>query len=349
MKIVIANKTISERSSPFVIAEAGVNHNGRLDLALRMVDVAAAAGADAIKFQTFRAQDLAAKSAKMAAYQKRNTGKSESQLAMLKRLELKESFYEPIVKRCKKRKIIFLSTPLGGFEPVDFLEGLGVSAFKVASCDLDNIPVLGYIARLQKPIILSTGMANMREINEAITCIKSQGNNKIIALHCTANYPCPLEEVNLASIQTMMQKLGVLVGYSDHTLGIHVSVMAAALGACVIEKHFTLDAGMRGPDHKASISPAELKELVTAVKSVRTVLGSPDKKPTKSERAMIKDARKSVVAVRDIKKGELFTKENIGIKRPGTGLSPKHYSMIIGTRARKNIAPDTLLKQEHYA
>lgn len=349
MRIAIANKIISKNSAPFVIAEAGVNHNGRLDLALKMVDVAAEAGADAIKFQTFRAQDLATKTAKMAAYQKRNTGKRESQLAMLKRIELKESFYEPIVKRCQKKKILFLSTPLGGFESVDFLEGLGVSAFKVASCDLDNIPVLGYIARLQKPIILSTGMANMREINEAITCIKSQGNNKIIALHCTANYPCPLEEVNLASMQTMMQKLGVLVGYSDHTLGTQVSVMAATLGACVIEKHFTLDVGMPGPDHKASISPAELKELVSAVKSARTVLGSPDKKPTKSEQAMIKDARKSVVAMRDIKKGELFAEENIGIKRPGTGLSPKHYPTIIGTRARKNIASDTLLKQEHYA
>lgn len=349
MRIAIANRIISKNSAPFVIAEAGVNHNGSLHLALLMVDAAARAGADAVKFQTFKAQGLATKAARMAAYQKKNTRRQESQFAMLKRLELKESFYEPIVKRCKKRKIIFLSTPLGGFGSVDFLEGLGVSAFKVASCDLDNIPVLGYIARLQKPIILSTGMANMREINEAITCIKSQGNNKIIALHCTANYPCPLEEVNLASMQTMMQKLGVLVGYSDHTLGTQVSIMAVIMGARVIEKHFTLDVNMQGPDHKASISPAELKELVTTVKSVRTVFGSPDKKPTKSERAMIKDARKSVVAVRDIKKGDLFTKENIGIKRPGTGLSPKYYSMIIGTRARKNIASDMLLKQEHYA
>src|SRR3989338_7781087 len=182
MNIAIANKIISENSGPFVIAEAGVNHNGRLDLALRMVDAASAAGADAVKFQTFNAGDLATKAAKMAAYQKKNTRRQESQLAMLKRLELKESFYKPIMRRCKKRKIIFLSTPLGGFASVDLLERLGVSAFKVASCDLDNIPVLGYIARLKKPMIISTGMANMREIKEAIACIKSQGNNKIIAM-----------------------------------------------------------------------------------------------------------------------------------------------------------------------
>ena len=349
MNIAIANKIISENSGPFVIAEAGVNHNGRLDLALRMVDAASAAGADAVKFQTFKAGDLVTKAAKMAAYQKKNTRRQESQLAMLKRLELKESFYKPIMRRCKKRKIIFLSTPLGGFASVDLLERLGVSAFKVASCDLDNIPVLGYIARLKKPMIISTGMANMREIKEAIACIKSQGNNKIIAMHCTANYPCSLYEANLASMQTMMRQLGVIVGYSDHTLGIQVSIMAATLGACVIEKHFTLDPNIQGPDHKASISPAELKELVSAVKSVKTILGSSVKGPTKSERAMSKEAKKSIVAVRNIKKGELFTRENIGIKRPGTGLRPEYYSKIVGKRARKNIISDALLKKEDYA
>ena len=347
--ITIANKKISPNAPPFVIAEAGVNHNGRLDVAVRMVDAAARAGADAIKFQTFRAQDLATKTAKMVAYQKKNTGRSESQLAMLKRLELKESFYDPIMKRCKKRKIIFLSTPLGGFESIDFLESLKVSAFKVASCDLDNTPVLGYIARLQKPMLISTGMANMGEIKQAIACIKSQGNDKIIALHCTANYPCSLDEVNLASMQTMMRELGVPVGYSDHTLGIQVSVMAATLGARVIEKHFTLDPNMQGPDHKASISPEELKELVSAVKSVKTILGSSVKKPTKSEKAMSKDARKSVVATQDIKKGELFTRDTIGMKRPGTGIRPQLYSKIIGKQAKQNIPADSLLKKRHYA
>ena len=347
-KIKIGNKFIGKNQPVFIIAEAGVNHNGRLDLALKLVDAAAAAGADAVKFQTFKAEQLVTKEGEMAEYQKKNIGKTESQLEMLKKLELKEKFYAPIVRRCKEKKIIFLSTPHGGFEAVDFLQKLGAPAFKFGSGDLNNLPVLQYAAKFKKPIILGTGMANMREVKDAVACIKKTGNDKIIVLHCTTNYPCPLDEVNLSATLTMMKELGVLVGYSDHTLGNQVPVMAATLGACVLEKHFTLDKTMPGPDHVASAEPAELKEIIESVKKVELILGRATKKPNKSERALSKIARKSVVAIKNIKKGEKFTKENLGIKRPGTGLSPKFFNLIIGKRARKNLLRDAIIKIGDY-
>lgn len=350
MKFVkIADQKIGPGFPPFVIAEAGVNHNGKLKLALKLVDAAAAAKADAVKFQTFRAENVTTRHAQMAAYQKKNLGKTESQLAMVKKLELPERFYPRIIERCRKRKIIFLSAPHGGFQSVDLLQSLKVPAFKFGSGDLTNIPLLQYAARLKKPLILATGMATMTEIKEALTAVKKTGNQQIIVLHCTSNYPCPLDEVNLRAMLTMTKALPYPVGYSDHTLGIEVSVMAATFGACLIEKHFTLSRRMKGPDHIASVEPLELKELVRQVKNVETILGSPVKKPSPAEIANIKVARKSVVAIKLIKKGEKFTARNLDVKRPGTGLAPKLLPQILGKTAQRTIAPDSLITKNDYA
>jgi len=347
--IMLGGREVSYGRPVFVIAEAGVNHNGKLATALKLVDVAARAGADAVKFQTFNAEDVVTKGGEMAAYQKKNLGSSKSQRDMLKTLELKESFYKPIIAQCKKKKILFLSTPHGGFKAVDFLQKLGVSAFKFGSGDITNIPLLEYAARFKKPMILGTGMSTIQEVKAAVACIKRAGNRKIAVLHCTTNYPCSLDEVNLKAMQTMMRELDVLVGYSDHTLGIQVPVMAATLGACVIEKHFTLNKNAQGPDHKASIDPNELAEIVQRVKRVKTILGSSVKKPNKSEAIMMRDVRKSIVSLRDIQKGEKFTKENIGIKRPGTGLPPKEYASILGKKAKRAIRKDSLIQRVDYA
>ncbi len=343
--IKIGNKLIGENQPVFIIVEAGVNHNGRLDLALKLIDAASNAGADAVKFQTFKAEDVAIPAAKMAEYQKKNIGKTKSQFAMLKKLELEGKFYKPIIERCKKRKIIFLSTPHGGFESVDFLQSLGVPAFKFGSGDLTNLPVLEYAAKFKKPMILSTGMATMIEIKEAISAVKKAGNDKIVALHCTTNYPCPIEEVNLRAMQRMMKDLDISVGYSDHTLGIQVPIMAATLGACVIEKHFTLNKKLPGPDHKASAESGELKELIRQVRNVSTILGSSIKKPTKGELPMLKTVRKSVVSLANIRKGEKFNKKNIGIKRPGTGIEPKYFGQLLGRKVKVDICANDLIKR----
>lgn len=347
-KLKISNCYISHQSPVFIIAEAGVNHNGSLETAFKLIDAAADAGADAIKFQTFKAEDLVTHAGKMAEYQKKNIGKEESQLTMLKKLELPDNFYLPIIKHCKKRKIIFLSTPHGGFKAVDLLVKLKVPAFKFGSGDLTNLPLLEYAAKFGKPMILGTGMATLSEVSDAVDIIKKNGNNQTIILHCTTNYPCPLSEVNLRVMMTMKQKLSVLVGYSDHTNGIQVPIMAATLGACLIEKHFTLDKNMVGPDHKASIEPNELKMMVQAIRAVDVVLGSLVKKPTKSENKIIKTVRKSLVSLTTIKKGYKFTSENVGIKRPGTGLAPKYYHEIIGSISKRDIKADVLIQKSHY-
>ena len=347
-EIKIDNKLIGGKYPAFVIAEAGVNHNGSLEIALKLVDAAAAAGADAIKFQTFKAEDVVTKAGKMASYQLKNIGKAMSQIEMIKGFELKESFWSLIIDRCKKNKIIFLSTPHGGFHSVDLLQSLGIAAFKIGSGDLTNLPVLKHAASLKKPMILGTGMATLEEVKEAIDCIKSVGNNQIIVLHCTTNYPCPLDEVNLKAMLTMKSKLGVLVGYSDHTQGIQIPIMAATLGACLVEKHFTLDKNMPGPDHKASLEPNELKNMVDSIRNIPMIFGSEIKKPNVSEMPMIKTVRKSIVATRNIKKGEIFSQQNLSIKRPGTGIHPKHFYKIIGRVAKKNIGDDKLIKENDY-
>lgn len=332
----------------FIIAEAGVNHNGRLDLALRLVDAAAGAGADAIKFQTFKAEGVVTKGGELVAYQKNNIRKFKNQLDMLRSLEIKESFYKSIIKRCEKKNIIFLSTPHGGFQSVDFLEKFKVSAFKFGSGDITNLPLLAYAAHFKKPIILGTGMSNMQEVRDAIRCIKKAGNDKIVVLHCTTSYPCPHDEVNLAAMRSMAKELDVLIGYSDHTHGIQAAVMATTLGASVIEKHLTLDKNFSGPDHKASVEPKEFKEMVEWLRNIPIVLGSSSKKPTEQELLHRHLVRKSLVADKDIMKGEIFTENNLAIKRPGTGMMPERYFSIIGKRAKRNISKDTILRQNDY-
>lgn len=345
-EIKIGNKIISNKSPVFIIAEAGVNHNGKLNLALKLVDAAADTGADAVKFQTWKAEQVVTSGGEMAGYQKKNIGKTESQLEMLKKIELNERFYGPIVERCKKRNILFLSTPHGHIESADFLHKLGVSAFKIGSGDLTNRPFLEHVAKFGKPMILGTGMATLAEVKDAMRWIKRVGNNKIVFLHCTTNYPCPLEEVNLKAMQTMMKELpDVLVGYSDHTEGSIVSSMAVSLGACVIEKHLTLDKNMKGPDHKASSNPEELKNAIQAIRSIPVVMGSSVKQPTVNEKIVTPIARKSIVSLKPIKKKEKFTKKNLGIKRPGNGILPKYYSTLLGKLAKRNIVGDTLIQK----
>jgi N,N'-diacetyllegionaminate synthase len=347
--VLIQTKKIGYGLDPFIIAEAGVNHNGLLKNALKLVDAAKEAGVDAVKFQTFKGEQVAIPAADMAAYQKKNLGTAESQLNMLRKLELNERFYGPIMEHCRKNKLIFLSTPHGGFESVDFLKKLNVPAYKFGSGDLTNLPLLRYTAKIGKPLIIGTGMATMAEVKEAIRAIKEAGNSKIIMLHCTTNYPCPFGEVNLNAMVSMIKELDALVGYSDHTAGQTTAIMAAALGACTIEKHFTLDKSWPGPDHKASMEPDELKEMVKNVRLVKTILGSKEKRPVKSEYPMIKTIRKSVVSLKDIERGEKFSRENLGIKRPSTGLHPKFYDVLMGARAKKSIKKDLLIKKSDYA
>lgn len=348
MEIKIGKKIIGQNKKPFVIAEAGVNHNGRLDLALKLIEQAKEAGADAIKFQTFKAEQVVTGSGVMADYQKNNLGKTESQIEMLRKLELKEEFYEKLLRRCRELDIVFISTPHGGFESVDFLNKCGVPAFKFGSGEITNLPVLEYAAKFQKPLIIGTGMATLAEVKEAWNCIKKTGNRKVIFLHCTSDYPCPLMDVNLRAMQTMMKQLPTLIGYSDHTTGSQTAVMAVALGAALVEKHFTLDKNMPGPDHKASMEFEELRDLVTSLKDVHTIMGSDEKKPTKAELKTIKIVRKSLVALKDIKKGEKFTKENIGIKRPGTGLVPKYYSKVLSVKAKRDVKIDSLIRENDF-
>ena len=284
----------------------------------------------------------------MADYQRINIGKKESQFTMLKKLELEEKFYPEIINYCKEKDIIFLSTPHGGFESVDFLERCGVTAFKFGSGDITNLPVLRHAAMFRKPIILSTGMATMGEVKEAVNCIKKMGNNNIVLLHCTSDYPCREEDVNLRAMLSLMKKFDLSVGYSDHTLGSEVSVMAVTMGACLIEKHITLDKNMYGPDHKASMELSDLRRIIRAVKNVNMVLGSSVKRPTIKEFGARKIVRKSLVALKDIPKGAIFSTENIGIKRPGIGIKPKYFFKILGLKSKKNIKADTLIKKNDF-
>ena len=345
-KIKIGNKVISNKAPVFIIAEAGVNHNGKLDLALKLVDAAVYAGADAVKFQTFKAEQVVTGTGKMAEYQKRNTGRTESQVNMLRKLEFDESWYQQVMAYSKKKGIIFLSTPHGHIESANLLNKLAVPAFKIGSGDITNQPLLEHVARFGKPMILGTGMATLKEVGDAAKWIKSAGNGKIIFLHCTTNYPCPFREVNLKAMQTMMKTLpDVLVGYSDHTEDCLVSSLAVAMGACVIEKHLTLDKGMVGPDHKASSGPEEFKNAVKAIRNIQVIMGSGLKKPVANEIKNILVARKSIVSLKFIKRGDKFTKDNLGIKRPGKGIQPKHYQSLLGKLAKRNIAGDGLIKK----
>jgi N,N'-diacetyllegionaminate synthase len=343
--IKIAEHPIGDRHPCFIIAEAGVNHNGSLDLALKLVDAAVSAGADAVKFQTFTAEAVVTAAAPKANYQQQTTGTNESQLRMIKNLELTHEQFKQIKEYCDKKEIIFLSTPFD-HDSVDSLDRLGVAAFKVSSAEITNYPLLKHIARKRKPTIISTGMSSLGEVEQALQAMFHSGNRKVVLLHCVSNYPANPVDVNLLAMKTMATAFGVPVGYSDHTLGIEVSLAAVALGACVIEKHVTMDRTMPGPDHQASLNPCDLAALVKGIRMIEASLGHGRKEPVISEKNTADAARRSLVAACDIPAGTVLTDRHIAIKRPGTGLPPSLLRYLIGRTSRGMIAADTILTLE---
>lgn len=318
-----------------IIAEAGVNHNGSLELAKQLIDKAVEAGVDIIKFQTFKSEKLVSKAAKQAEYQQRNIGKEdEGQLAMLKKLELSQADHEELIAYCNKKGIRFFSTAFD-MDSIDYLHSLEMGLWKIPSGEITNYPYLRKIAQYQEPVILSTGMCELSDIEAGMNVLLEFGVKKeqITILHCNTEYPTPFEDVNLKAMLEIGEKFGIKIGYSDHTKGIEVPIAAVALGATVIEKHFTLDKNMEGPDHKASLEPAELKAMVSAIRNIEQALGTGHKTTSESERKNIEIARKSIVAARPIKAGELLTEENLTVKRPGNGINPMRWNEVVGTRA----------------
>ncbi len=358
----IAYKKIGDQCPCFIIAEAGVNHNGNLELALQLVDEAAKAGADAVKFQTFKASEVVTEKGAMAPYQERNMGIKESQRKMLCKLELPENFYPLIIAHCKEKKIIFLSTPHGGEKAVDFLETLNVAAYKIGSGDLTNYLLLEKVSQTKKPMILATGMGTLPEVQDAVSFIESHGNNKIVILHCTTNYPCPPDEVNMAAMATLIREAGdnIIVGYSDHTEGLPAAQIAAAIGAKVYECHFTLDRNLPGPDHAASVEPDKLRERIQEIRRIESldkkqrlaVLTTPEaklrwgdakKQPVESEKIIMVTVRKSIVATHFLKKGTKICREDLTAKRPGDGTSPIEFQKFLGRELKRNIKTDEQL------
>ena len=329
-----------------IIAEAGVNHNGDIKLAKQLIDVAADCGADYVKFQTFSADRIVTKSADKAEYQKQSSDSSESQFEMLKRLELSVEMHLKLIEHCKHKSIKFLST---GFDiqSVDLLVGLGLNLVKIPSGEITNLPLLRHIGSLDLPVILSSGMSTMKEIGDALLILEQTGlpRAQITVLHCTTEYPTPMDEVNLRAMNSIRNTLGVAVGYSDHTLGIEVSVAAVALGASVIEKHFTIDRSLPGPDHKASSEPVELVAMVKAIRNIEVALGSDVKEPTMSEIKNAHIARKSILASQKIEKGEILSTVNLVVKRPGNGMSPMLWDRLIGQVATRTYLPDEMIEQ----
>ena len=328
-----------------VIAEAGVNHNGDFNLAIQLVEAAAKIGADVVKFQTFKAQELATGQADKAAYQKEATGDAENQIDMLQKLELTHDQHLQLIKHSQACGIEFLST---AFNPasIDLLASLPLQRWKIPSGEITNFPYLLKIGSLKQPVILSTGMANLGEIEAAIDVLEQAGTTRdqITVLHCTTEYPAPLDEVNLLAMQTIAHSFGVAVGYSDHTDGIAVPIAAVGMGATVIEKHLTLDRTMAGPDHRASLEPDQFAEMVLGIRNIEKAMGDGIKRPTTSERANLSIVRKSLVAARTINVGESFTAENITAKRPGTGISPMYWNVLIGRRATRTYAIDEFIE-----
>lgn len=328
-----------------IIAEAGVNHNGSIELAKRLVDAAAEAGADYVKFQTFKADKIASKQAQKAAYQKQSTDVSESQLEMLKRLELDENAHLELIAYCKEKNIAFLSTAFD-FESIELLQKLGIILGKIPSGELTNLPFLRKMAKAFPEIILSTGMANMDEVKATINALLQAGTKRdnLTVLHCNTEYPTPFQDVNLKAMLTIEKELNVPIGYSDHTLGIEISIAAVAMGAKVIEKHFTLDRNMEGPDHKASLEPSELKTMIASIRNIELALsGTGDKLTSNSEQKNKEIARKSIVASKKIAIGEVLTEDNITVKRPGNGITPMLWDSVIGQKAQKNFEEDELI------
>ncbi|EAI2901296.1 N-acetylneuraminate synthase [Campylobacter upsaliensis] len=327
-----------------IIAEAGVNHNGDINLAKKLIEQAAKAGADMVKFQTFKANSCVSVSAKKAKYQLETTAKEESQLEMIQKLELSYESHFELMKHCKKHGIAFLSTPFD-LESVEFLRGLDLPYFKIPSGEITNLPYLKAVAKCKKKVLLSTGMANLGEIEAALTILRKNGTRNITLLHCNTEYPTPFEDVNLNALKTLKEAFKLEVGYSDHTEGIVASLGAVALGAVVIEKHFTLDKTMEGPDHRASLEFEELRALCKGIRELEKALGSGIKKASKSEAKNKIIARKSLVAKREIQKGEKFSIENLTTKRPGSGISAMRYEEYLGKRALKTYKKDELINE----
>ena len=328
-----------------IIAEAGVNHNGSLEIAKKLVDSAADAGVDIIKFQTFNSKNLVSKSARMAEYQQKNTGHDESQYAMLKKLELSVEDHLELIRHCNERGIRFFSTAFD-MESIDFLHSLHMGLWKIPSGEITNYPYLKKIASYQEPVILSTGMCNLDDIEASLDVLIKEGCKKqdVTILHCNTEYPTPYSDVNLLAMLEIEKKFGTRVGYSDHTNGIEVPIAAVAMGACVIEKHFTLDRNMEGPDHKASLEPAELKKMVQSIRNIEMALGSGHKVVSPSEKKNIEIARKSIVAARDIAKGEILSENNLTVKRPGNGISPMRWNEVVGAVAVRNFSEDEVIE-----
>jgi N-acetylneuraminate synthase len=335
-----------------VIAEAGVNHDGSPERALQLVDVAAEAGADAVKFQTFRAENLVARAAPRAAYQVRNVGEGD-QLSMLRSLELPTEVYQALYRRCASKGIEFMSSPFD-IESAAMLVGLGMKRVKIASGEITNLPMLRGLADLGRPLILSTGMATLEEVSDAVGTIREEwkarglsgGGAELTVLHCTSNYPAEPGEVNLRAMMTMRERLQVRVGYSDHTTGIAIAVAAVALGATVIEKHFTLDRSLPGPDHQASLEPAELERMIREIRTIEVALGSDVKAPAPSELAVRDLVRRSVTVVRDLRAGEVIQRADVALRRPATGIPPRDLDRVIGRRTARALPADSVLRWE---
>lgn len=334
------------RDKVLIIAEAGVNHNGSLEIAKRLIDEASFAGVDIIKFQTFKAEKLVSKAAKQAEYQKKNIGKGEeTQYAMLKKLELSNEQHEELIAYCKSKNIRFFSTAFD-MDSIDYLHSLNLGLWKIPSGEITNYPYLKKIVSYKEPVILSTGMCELTDIENAINVLVTNGVSKdiITVLHCNTEYPTPMKDVNLKAMLEIKEKFGVKVGYSDHTEGIEVPIAAVALGAAVIEKHFTLDKHMEGPDHKASLEPSELKAMVKSIRNIEQALGAGHKTISESERKNIEIARKSIVAAKVIKEGEIFSEENLTVKRPGNGISPMEWEYVLGKKAKRDFQEEELIE-----
>jgi N,N'-diacetyllegionaminate synthase len=341
-KISIGNRDIGEDQPCFIIAEVGVNHNGDLDCAKRLIDAAHDAGADAVKFQTFKTENLVTRSAKKAEYQTKNDSATTTQFQMLKNLEFSEPEFKKLSLYAKKRGLIFLSTAFDDAS-LDLLIRLDVTAFKIPSGEITNIPLMRKIAHEKKPVILSTGMSNLEEVKEAIACLQERGCRDILLLHCTTSYPAPPESVNLRVLDTLMNEFHLPVGYSDHTAGIYIPIAAVARGACVIEKHLTLDRTLPGPDHAASLEPEEFRRMVGAIREIESALGDGEKKLQSCEVSIRDVVRKSIVAAKKIPVGSKITKNHLAIKRPGTGIEPKFLENLIGKTVLCEIEKDTVI------
>ena len=340
---VVGERRIGVGAPVFVVAEAGVNHNGDVGLALALVDAAAECGADAVKFQTFRTDALVSRAAPKAGYQAETTGAGESQRDMLARLELSLEDFARVQERCAKRGVVFFSAPFDEAS-ADALERLGVPLFKVPSGEITNAPYLAHVAAKRRPMIVSTGMSTLAEVAEAVAAIRAAGDPPVALLHCVSAYPAPPAEMNLRAMDTLRERFGVPVGLSDHTLGLAVALAAVARGAAIVEKHLTLDKAMPGPDHRASLDPGEMAALVRGIRTVESALGDGDKRPTPSELDTRRVARKSLVAARALRAGERLTADAVAVKRPGTGIPPAELGRAVGRRLRRDVAADEVLE-----